>query len=179
MLTFTYLLLFLMPWCWQVERQRMDDALQSVLAVVPTVPHPPTRKSSRQVPSLSQSSSESSDSQPGSSAAGLDPSPQRWGKDLGQVAPLASTVEIPLEGERGFGGSRNVSHYFVHIRRNFKRVRSSHCNHTPLASSLHFSHYSIRNHGGIAHPTYLTPYICNGQEPSQNLPSSAHTCVTP
>ena len=103
----------------------MDDALQSVLAVVPTVPHPPTRKSSRQVPSLSQSSSESSsDSQPGLSAAGLDPSPQRWGKDLGQVAPLASTVEIPLEGERGFGGSRNVSHSFVHVRRNFKIVCS-------------------------------------------------------
>ena len=87
----------------------MDDTLQTVLGVVPTVPHPPTRRSSRQVPSLSQSSGESSDSQPGTSATGLDPSPQGWGKDLGQVAPLAGTVELPLEGERGFGGSKNVS----------------------------------------------------------------------
>ena len=93
----------------QGDRQRMDAALQTVMGVVPTVPHPPPRRSSRQVPSLSQSSVESSDSQPGPSAVGVDHSPQGWGRDLGQVAPLAGTVETPLEGERGFGGSKNVS----------------------------------------------------------------------
>lgn len=87
----------------------MDAALQTVMGVVPTVPQPPKRRSSRQVPSLSQSSADSLDSQPGPSAMGMDHSPQGWGKDLGQVAPLTGAVEAPLEGERGFGGSKNVS----------------------------------------------------------------------
>lgn len=61
----------------------MDAAYQAVMNMVTTVPHPPTRRSSRGVLLLSESSPESSDSKPGASAAGLGHCYTGQSKDLG------------------------------------------------------------------------------------------------
>lgn len=104
---FTYDVMYFYMSSIQVDRKRVDAEFQTVMSVVPTMPLPPARKSSRWVSSLSQSSAKSySDPQPGTSVEGLGHSSQEY---LEQVTPVASTVDAPLEEELGFGGSMKVS----------------------------------------------------------------------
>lgn len=105
-ITYNIMMYFYMQ-CIQVVCQSMDAAFHTVMSKVPTVPLPPTKRSTPLVSLLS--SAAFSDSQPGSSAADLGHSPHERSEDLGHVTPLTGTVQSPLEAEGGFGEGMTVS----------------------------------------------------------------------